>query len=169
MTKAKKGFTLIEVVVVMAIIAVLAVLVVGAIGIARRMARDTQRRNDLKNFQVALEAYRSKKGSYDIPNTFGELYRTDFCDRERFDDEDFEPAWNALNMGFTLPEDPHPGYRYTIHMDEDYKNYVLVAHLEGGGQSETEFYDVLARNNIDPAWRPYNCTGYEFNYAVGSE
>ncbi len=60
----KRGFTLIEVVVVMAIIAVLATLVVGAITIARTQALDTRLRNDARTIKAALEAYYAKNNHY---------------------------------------------------------------------------------------------------------
>ncbi len=60
--KDRKGFTLVEIVIVMAIIAILAALVVGAIGIARKQARDTQRINDMRTLQTAMEAYASSHG-----------------------------------------------------------------------------------------------------------
>ena len=60
----KKGFTLIELMVVMAIIAVLAVLIIGAISIARQTATDTQRRGLVKEIQVALESEYAKNNSY---------------------------------------------------------------------------------------------------------
>ncbi len=55
--RTKKGFTLIELVVVMAIIAVLAALIIGAIAIARQQARDTQLRNDAKSIETYIEKY----------------------------------------------------------------------------------------------------------------
>ncbi len=58
----KKGFTLIELVVVMAIIAVLALLIVAAIAAARRQATTTQRIGNLKTIETALESRASKCG-----------------------------------------------------------------------------------------------------------
>lgn len=64
MTK-KKGFTLIELVVVMAIIAVLALMIVGAIIVARNMQMETKHRNNGKALQVGMEAwYASHNGQY---------------------------------------------------------------------------------------------------------
>lgn len=50
----KRGFTLIEIMVVMAIIAVLAVLVIGAITLARRSAIETTHRNNTKSLVAAF-------------------------------------------------------------------------------------------------------------------
>jgi len=62
MQKTKKGFTLIELVVVMAIIAVLASLMVAAIMAARKQATNTQRVGNLKTIETALETRSSKCG-----------------------------------------------------------------------------------------------------------
>jgi len=59
MTKQKKGFTLIELVVVMAIIAVLAALMVAALSAARKQSVSTQVTGDTKTYEVALETYAS--------------------------------------------------------------------------------------------------------------
>lgn len=68
--KNKKGFTLIEVVVVMAIIAVLTVLIVGAVTIARRTAAETAHRQNANAIRTALEAQYSRTRTYPtIANT----------------------------------------------------------------------------------------------------
>lgn len=67
--KNKKGFTLIELMVVMAIIAVLAVLMIGAIQLARRTATETTHRSNAKTVQTGIEGYFAKKKSY--PATSG--------------------------------------------------------------------------------------------------
>lgn len=60
----KKGFTLIELVVVMAIIAVLAMLVVGAIIVARNTAKETANRTNAKAIEAAMEAAYSRTRTY---------------------------------------------------------------------------------------------------------
>lgn len=53
----KKGFTLIELLVVIAIIGVLSALALIALNGARQKARDGERKSDLAQYRVALEAY----------------------------------------------------------------------------------------------------------------
>lgn len=64
MTQNKKGFTLIELMVVMAIIAVLAVLMIGAIQLARRTATETTHRSNAKTIQTGLEGTYAKYRQY---------------------------------------------------------------------------------------------------------
>ncbi len=58
----KKGFTLIELLVVISIIGILAALTLTGFSAARKNARDTQRKSDLGQYRVALEAYSSTNG-----------------------------------------------------------------------------------------------------------
>lgn len=60
----KKGFTLIELVVVVAIIGLLSTLAVVALGSARTKARDSVRLSDLKQIQLALESFYRDQNSY---------------------------------------------------------------------------------------------------------
>jgi len=66
--KSKKGFTLIELVVVMAIIALLALLIIGAIIVARRTATETANRSNAKTVQVALESRFAATRQYPVVN-----------------------------------------------------------------------------------------------------
>lgn len=62
----KKGFTLIEMLVVIAVIGILASIVVLGTGSARTKARDTKRIADVKQIQNGLEAtYQTSDGTYD--------------------------------------------------------------------------------------------------------
>ena len=66
MIKNKKGFTLVELLVVVAIIGLLSTLAVVALGNARQKARDAKRVSDIKQVQTALELYFSDVGSYPV-------------------------------------------------------------------------------------------------------
>lgn len=57
MKSLKQGFTLIEILVVMAIIGLLSALALTGMGGARKGARDTQRKSDLNQYKLGLEAY----------------------------------------------------------------------------------------------------------------
>jgi prepilin-type N-terminal cleavage/methylation domain-containing protein len=53
----KKGFTLIEMLVVISLIGVLAAIALISFGSVQKSARDTTRKSDLKQYQTALEMY----------------------------------------------------------------------------------------------------------------
>jgi prepilin-type N-terminal cleavage/methylation domain-containing protein len=60
----QSGFTLIELLVVIAIIATIMSIVTALVGDAKAKARDTKRRTDLAQIQVALELYRNEHGTF---------------------------------------------------------------------------------------------------------
>lgn len=65
MWKTKRGFTLVELIIVMSIIAVVAgTTVVISITTNLQRGRDTKRKADLTAIQSALEIYRSDMGAY---------------------------------------------------------------------------------------------------------
>ena len=60
----KKGFTLIEMLIVVAIVGLLASVVVLGIGNARERARDAKRAGDIRQIQNAAEAYYASNNFY---------------------------------------------------------------------------------------------------------
>ncbi len=69
----KKGFTLVELLVVIGIIAVLTSIAVIALGSARRKARDAKRVADVKAIQNALELYYQESNGYPTESPAVEL------------------------------------------------------------------------------------------------
>lgn len=63
----KEGFTLIELLVVIAIIGLLSSVVLASLNSARKKARDTKRKEDLKQIEMALEFNYDKHGAYTQP------------------------------------------------------------------------------------------------------
>jgi|AntRauTorcE11897_2_1112592.scaffolds.fasta_scaffold22572_2 prepilin-type N-terminal cleavage/methylation domain-containing protein len=69
LTKRKSGFTLIELLVVIAIIGILASVVLASLNDARALARDSVRRTELRQVQIALEYYYNEHGTYQVTNS----------------------------------------------------------------------------------------------------
>ncbi len=72
----QQGFTLVELMIVIAVIAILATLGLVGFRSAQESARDTQRMNNLRGLQVALECYFSTEGNYATSITWNDLVTT---------------------------------------------------------------------------------------------
>ncbi len=126
----QKGFTLLELLIVIVIIGILAVLIIPNLASGPARARDSQRKQDLRNIKTALEAYHVDNSSY--PQTTDVL------------DDGSTPYMKSV------PQDPKNSgvyvYGYTPDADPA-NNYVLVAHLENKGDKDiktgtTDTYEV---------------------------
>jgi len=60
----KKGFSLVELLVVLAIVGILMALAVGGIRIVQEVNRDTQRKSLVRDIQLAIESYQEKENGY---------------------------------------------------------------------------------------------------------
>jgi prepilin-type N-terminal cleavage/methylation domain-containing protein len=65
----RKGFTLIEVLVVISIVGILSTIIYASFGDARNDARNKAIQAELKNVQLALELYKAQNGRYPEANT----------------------------------------------------------------------------------------------------
>lgn len=65
----KKGFTLVELLVVISIIGVLAAVIIAGVSGARAKSRDAKRVADLQNIQLALQFYYDKYGTFVVAGT----------------------------------------------------------------------------------------------------
>lgn len=115
-----RGFTLVELLVVIAIISILSSLGLMSYLQAQRSARDTQRKSDIKQYQVALEAYANNSGGvYPIKNSTA----IDMCD-----DPDSLLALTIIAVCLNnVGSDDTYRYRY---VSPDGQNYFLYFQIE---------------------------------------
>lgn len=136
---AKNGFSVVELLVVAAIIGILAAVVLATVPTARAKARDAKRIAELKEIQLALEAYKATHGTY--PN--GDF---DGCGGWDVGNTEYQFFNNGALAGFmdNPPEDPFATgncsgyfyYRYPQSTGAWYDCgrtfYVLMTYLEQG-------------------------------------
>ncbi|MEK7496176.1 MAG: type II secretion system protein [Patescibacteria group bacterium] len=120
--KTKKGFTLIEILIVVAIIGLLSSVVLVGLGSFRARGRDARRLADLRQTQNALELYYTKNTKY--PSLVG--------------GDSWSSLTNSLvNAGIgvsTISNDPlSPDKTYLYGVTGDGQNYVLATTLEDAG------------------------------------
>ncbi|AKM78199.1 MAG: fimbrial protein pilin [Candidatus Wolfebacteria bacterium GW2011_GWE1_48_7] len=140
----KKGFTLVEMLIVIAIIAILASVALVSVGGVRQSARDTKRVSDISKLQQQLEVYYSQNGAYP-------------ADLATFS------AFAGSEANFTDPlNDP---YAYAAY-DNDQK-YLLGINMEGGTSAENEPNEVDALPTGLAAFS-ISCTEANLGYCVGN-
>lgn len=144
MKRNRRGFTMIELLVVATIIAVLSAVGVVSFSRANIRARDGKRKADLEQVRSALELYRSDMGYYPAVAA-GSLV-------------------SALNTGgylnSTTVADPQTGTAYTYCSSQTSGGACLT-----GGQTTAKFYYVQAtlENTSDPA-----CSGVPCLYTLNN-
>ncbi|MBI4993780.1 type II secretion system protein [Candidatus Wolfebacteria bacterium] len=136
----KKGFTLIEMLIVVAIIAILSsVFLVGLRGF-RSSAYDARRLADLQKIQSYLEIYYTKYRCYPSSQTPGCSTGADTS----VSWADLGTALNAAGVVNNLPNDPIPGGTYSYGISADRQSYVLGAPLTAGHSAYNEPTTIAA-------------------------
>ena len=131
----KKGFTLIEMLIVVAIVAILSTFVLVGLGPVQRGARDARRVSDLRQSQTGLELYFNKNGSYPT----GVSGWTGLRD-----------AIVEASVGITasnFPNDPTPTKTY-VYGSTDGTSYTIGADLEDSNNNKSTLKDSVS-NGID--------------------
>jgi prepilin-type N-terminal cleavage/methylation domain-containing protein len=135
MKKYRKGFTLIEMLIVITIIALLASLILVGMGGARAKTRDSRRIADLHNVMNALELYYAKYYSYPDVSSWSELSST---------------LTQEGGIGVSrIPDDPLAARTYQYGVANDGQDYVLGANLET--------QDAALDNDIDGSVYGIDC------------
>uniref|UniRef100_A0A7C4R3W1 Prepilin-type N-terminal cleavage/methylation domain-containing protein n=1 Tax=candidate division CPR3 bacterium TaxID=2268181 RepID=A0A7C4R3W1_UNCC3 len=116
----EKGFTLIELLVVIAIIGILAAIGLSALTSARKKARDSRRKADLREIANALELYYADNGVYPSSNSWVDLVNN--LKNSKYIDKDiYDPLASALT-------DARNSYKYCRSSDDLY--YKMDTQLE---------------------------------------
>lgn len=127
------GFTLIELLIVISIIGILAVMAMTGFSSARKGARDTTRKSDLKQYQVAVEAYYSNNNAYPTQDGHSHTPSGIFADTgpiiteilpEIIEDPIADQAKCISGTSVCL---------YSYYTDDTGTKYKLIARLETGG------------------------------------
>jgi len=112
--RLRKGFTLLELLVVISIIGILLAVGTTAFTTAQKRGRDARRLEDVKAMQSAFEQYYAQEGGYAVCSTMA-----------------------AMMTGGSIPVDPKSDYSYTCVGDAIADTYCVCAQLEdiSGGNS----------------------------------
>jgi len=147
--KNKKGFTLVELLVVMAIISILTILSVANFRNVQIKARDAQRKSDLSQLQKALELYFNDHGTYPDSSVNGEVNTFGWKVPGTTSGGNFTDGNTVYLKEMVGDPSANPNYCYT----SDGTYYVVYARLE---------------NINDPKIGSYTCNGESYNYEASS-
>ena len=134
---AKKGFTLIEMLVVISLIGILAALALVSFTSSQKQARDVMRKSDLKQYQTVLESYANLGSGFYLSRTSGQSASSILC-----------PDLNlVIEPDISCLEDP----RYVI--DNAYR-YFYISDGTGSGNVDATKYVLWAKleNKTNTYW-----------------
>ncbi len=173
-SREKRGFTLIEILVVVAIIAVLASVVLVGLGPTQQTARDARRLSDIREVQNALELYYYKCGYYPGSASGG----TCAAGSPGSDWNGLAGTLGGANIGVSassIPSDPSANRTYGYAYNTGNTTYVLGAALENPNNSVLTSYSAPSTSGY--TWVPSggsaigpnaSCSGQPTNSGSGA-
>lgn len=177
----KRGFTIVEMLIVVAIIGILSAITTSNLSNSRAKARDAKRVSDMAQIQMALNQYYARCSVYPqdsshlIPSEDG-LY-----DRRSEGDCEAQPTGVTLsNFIATVPKDPNGSrYDYSVFdsMSDQFYDYEIHAHLELpnsvvlGGLPASKTPDFTDQGGRAQKWSgtPFSCDNIasSLDYCIG--
>jgi general secretion pathway protein G len=158
MGRFKKGFTLVELLIVISILGILVTIGLVSFRTAQARGRDTARKSDLKQIAAALELYNADYNKY--PDAANGIILS--CPSPNT-----PCTWGALDRSFTdnktvymkvVPKDPSKGFSYF---------YRTVA-VDGISNLGFQLFASLENTQDTLISTPYTCGTKPCNYAVTS-
>jgi len=164
----KKGFTLVELIIVAAVIAVIQVVVIYTYLGAQKQSRDVKRKSDINKISTAIELYHTDKkeypatslwvsSSYNSPSDTlaNTLLRNKYIDSIPCDPKVTD--WNCSHGGHNQGTNPDFGYLYIL------KNYNFSGSYSGNfpGKSKYSLYSTLESPSSDDLNNIDRLEGYE--------
>ncbi len=128
----KKGFTLIEILIVVSIIGLLASVIFVGLGASRARGRDARRLADLQSIQTGLELYFTKTGAY--PATLNGMVG----------------ASGGIGV-IKIPTDPTVGNTYDYGVNTVGNSYVLIADTEAAA-GDAIYKSSLLASDVPGPW-----------------
>lgn len=142
MKNGRKGFTLIEILIVVAIIAILASVILVGLGPTQSLGRDARRVSDLQEIQNGLELYYNANGQY--PDTNSTAAWGPATTANTF-------SYDLVNAGIgisSVPSDPSSGRSYDYGYATNGTSYILEATLENGSGGPWDSYTAPSANAV---------------------
>jgi type II secretion system protein G len=145
----KKGFTLIEILIVISILGLLSAWIFPNFTTSLARSRDSKRRLDLQAVSKALQAYYNDHQNYPNDDDVGciKVASNAYCWGEAFI---VGPSGNQDNYMTKLPQDPKSSLSYYYEVVEPGTGYVLEACLERPGPEDNDLCGVINNCPIPP-------------------
>lgn len=146
----RKGFTLVELLVVISIMSILTIITVGQFNTARKKARDVQRKGDLNALSKALQMYFADYGEFPDADSINDRWGGEFSDAG---------GYVYMKVLPTERVDSLPEFCYVVSTDQ--KSFGLFAMLESTTDNDCHM-------DVDGDQGLYDQCGERYCYSIVS-